>query len=437
MFAESNDVAGGAPGPSVEAGPATEEGLMSEGRQSGPGFALYVHVPFCASRCSYCDFTSEVRTSERVRLYLDALAREAERAPHRGSSPATAYVGGGTPTSPGDEEIAELFGILKGSFDLSRVSEWTVEANPGTVDERRLALLRKLGADRLSLGTQSFREDFLRLLGRRHGVTESEDAVHAARAAGFDNVSLDLIFAIPGQTLEDVKTDVARAVDLGPEHISLYSLTYEPGTKLHRMRSEGAIAPPDEELEREMYLEIIDDLLAAGYEQYEISNFARPGFESRHNLVYWEGALNVPLDPHGARGADAAGADSPWPVEYVGLGPSAASFIGGERRRNLRDLGEYASRLARGEDPVGERERLEPERAARETLMLALRTRRGVDPAAFERRTGFSLEALLGEAGRRLFRGGWLEHAGADDGGTIRLSRRALPVADAVLTEII
>ncbi len=402
---------------------------MSEGCAGSSGFALYVHVPFCASRCNYCDFTSEVHSQKRVRLYLDALAREAERCPHRGSPPATAYVGGGTPTSPGTEEIKELFGILRSSFDLSRVCEWTVEANPGTVDERRLVRLRELGADRLSLGTQSFREDFLRLLGRHHGVEESEQAVRAARSAGFANVSLDLIFAMPGQSLDDVKFDVARAVDLGPDHISLYSLTYEPGTKLHRMRAAGAIAPADEELEREMYLEIIDDLLAAGYEQYEISNFARPGYESRHNLVYWEGALVAQLD----RGdADLAKA-----MDYVGLGPSAASFVGGERRRNLRDLGEYASRLARGEDPVDERERLAPERAAREALMLALRTRRGVAPATFELRTGFSLDSLLGDVGERLFDGGWLERTGEGAEERVRLTRRALPVADAVLAEII
>jgi oxygen-independent coproporphyrinogen-3 oxidase len=404
---------------------------IDAGRSDGAdaGFALYVHVPFCASRCNYCDFTSEVHSRSRVRLYLDALAREAERAPHVGSPPTTAYVGGGTPTSPGDKEITELFGILKNSFDLSRVKEWTVEANPGTVDEKRLALLRELGADRLSLGTQSFREDFLRLLGRRHSVEESERAVRAARATGFGNVSLDLIFAMPKQTLEDVKSDVARAIDLGPDHVSLYGLTYEPGTKLHRMRAAGDVAPPDEELEREMYLEIIDDLFAAGYEQYEISNFAKPGFESRHNLVYWQGGLVAMEEKGGERSSRV--------VEYVGLGPSAASLIGGERRRNLRDLGLYASCLARGEDPVEERERLEPERSARETLMLALRTRRGVDPIAFERHTGFALDALMGEAGDRLFDGGWLERTGAKGDERIRLSRRALPVADAVLAEII
>jgi oxygen-independent coproporphyrinogen-3 oxidase len=410
---------------------------MSDGCTGVAGFALYVHVPFCASRCNYCDFTSEVHSRERVRVYLDALAREAERAPHRGTSPATAYVGGGTPTSPGNEEIEELFAILKKSFDLSRVSEWTVEANPGTVDERRLAHLRELGADRLSLGTQSFREDFLRLLGRRHGVEESGAAVHAARAAGFANVSLDLIFAMPGQTLDDVKFDVRRAVDLGPDHVSLYSLTYEPGTKLHRMRAAGAVAPADEELEREMYLEIIDDLLAAGYEQYEISNFARPGFESRHNLVYWEGALAVPPDDPRDHALAGARPRASVATDYVGLGPSAASFIDGERRRNLRDLGEYASRLARGEDPVDERERLAPERAAREALMLALRTRRGVDTKAFELCTGFSLDSLLADVAERLFDGGWLERTSVGDDQRVRLTRRALPVADAVLAEII
>ena len=418
---------------------------MTANGTQGPACALYVHVPFCVTRCSYCDFASEVRTRERVRLYLESLAREAKRAPYGRASPATAYVGGGTPTSLSDAELAEVFSILKGSFDLSRVGEWTVEANPGTVDERRLARLKGLGANRLSLGMQSFREDALRLLGRSHGARDSEEAFRAARAAGFENVSLDLIFAVPGQTLEDVKADVARAVDLGPEHVSVYGLTYEPGTRLGRMRAEGEVAPAGEELEREMYLEIIDDLERAGYAQYEISNFARPGFESRHNLVYWEGPLIVPPGEGSPRADALAEAReeardeaprAPRAGEYVGLGPSAASFVRGERRRNFRDLGVYASRLARGEDPVEERERLEPERAAREALVLGLRMRKGIAPRAFERRTGFALEALLGEAGGRLFEGGWLERTGGES-ACVRLSREALPVADAVLAEIV
>ncbi|MHC4198783.1 MAG: radical SAM family heme chaperone HemW, partial [Planctomycetota bacterium] len=368
-----------------------------------------VHVPFCVSRCAYCDFASEVVSPERVRLYLDALAREVDRSPFKGAAPETVYVGGGTPTSMADGELAELVAILARGFDLSRAIEFTVEANPGTVDEKRMALLRGFGANRVSLGVQSFEDERLRLLGRAHSSREAEEAFAAARAAGFDNVSLDLIFAVPGQELDDVASDVARAVGLGPEHVSLYGLTYEAGTRMRRMLDAGEVTSVDEESERAMYLSLIDSLERSGYPQYEISNFARPGLESRHNLACWLGE------------------------EYIGLGPSAASYTGGERRKNVRGLTEYARRLARGVEPVEERERLPPERASRERACLALRTRRGIDPTDFERRTGFDLDALLGEAGTRLFAGGWLEMLE----GRVRLSREALPVADAVLSEIV
>jgi len=383
----------------------------SRDEAAGPGgsIGLYVHVPFCVSRCTYCDFDSEVVSPERVRLYLDALAQEVDRSPFKGAAPETVYVGGGTPTSLAEGELAGLFAILARGFDLSRAEEFTVEANPGTVHEDRLELLRKVGANRISLGVQSFEDKRLRLLGRAHGSREAGEAFTAARAAGFANVSLDLIFAVPGQKLGDVASDVARAVGLGPEHVSLYGLTYEAGTSMKRMLDAGEVTRINEESERAMYLTVIDRLERSGYAQYEISNFARPGFESRHNLACWRGD------------------------EYLGLGPSAASFTGGERRKNVRGLTEYARRIAGGAGPVEERERLTPERAARERACLALRTRRGIDPAEFERRTGFDLKALLGEAGTRLFAGGWLETRE----GRVRLSREALPVADVVLAEIV
>jgi oxygen-independent coproporphyrinogen-3 oxidase len=374
--------------------------------------ALYAHVPFCVRRCAYCDFASEERRpgdAGRARLYLDSVAREAATSAARHAAVSTAYVGGGTPTALSDGEFAELFGLLCGGFDLSRVGEWTVEANPGTVDEARLGALRALGADRLSLGIQSFDERTLAVLGRIHTPAQAEEAFGAARKAGFENVSVDVIFAVPGQALEGVLGDVSRAAGLGPEHVSLYGLTYEQGTPMTRMREAGEVEPVPEELEREMYLASVEALEGAGYVHYEISNFALPGRESRHNLAYWEGS------------------------DYVGLGPSAASFVAGERTRNAADLDAYAARLARGEDPADERERLPPERAARELLMLGLRTLAGVDRDRFESRTGFRLEDALGAEGRRLVEGGWLEL----EGGALRLSRRALPVADTVLAEIV
>jgi len=386
-----------------------DRGSRDETARADGSIGLYVHVPFCVSRCAYCDFASEVVSPQRVRLYLGALAREVDRSPFKGAAPETVYVGGGTPTSLAEGELAALFTILARGFDLSHAEEFTVEANPGTVDEDRLELLREVGANRISLGVQSFEDERLRLLGRAHDSREAEAAFTAARAAGFGNISLDLIFAVPRQTLDDVASDVARAVRLGPEHVSLYGLTYEAGTRMKRMLDAGEVVSIDEESERAMYLAVIDCLERSGYPQYEISNFARPGFESRHNLACWQGD------------------------EYLGLGPSAASFTGGERRKNVRGLTEYARRLAGGVEPVEERERLPPERAARERACLALRTRPGIDREEFEKRTGFDLEALLGEPGTRLFAGGWLEVCD----GKVRLSREALPVADAVLAEIV
>lgn len=386
----------------------------------GQGWGLYVHVPFCVRKCEYCDFASEKVTRERVRIYLDALALDAGRSDER-PAPTTVYVGGGTPTSLSDAELAELFDVVGRRFDLSAAGdfraggEFTVEANPGTVDTAGLAVLRGFGVNRLSLGVQSFRDEHLGLLGRLHTAREAEAAYAAAREAGFENVSVDLMFALPGQTLDDVRSDVARVADMRPEHVSAYGLTYEPGTSLYLAREEGAVKPVAEELERAMYLAVIDDLERAGCVQYEISNFARPGFESRHNTGYWLGR------------------------EYVGVGPSAASFVpggprrGGERRTNVRDLCEYASRLVRGDDPSAFRERLPPEKAAREAAVLGLRLRSGIDPAEFEERTGFALGALLGEAGSRLLSGRWLEQRD----GRVRLTRKGLPVADSILAEIV
>ena len=392
---------------------------MNEREPEVPTVSLYVHVPFCLKKCSYCDFASEAletgarRDDLRVARCLEALAEEASRSERRGACLATAYLGGGTPTALTDAELDRLFRIVGANFDISRVSELTVEANPGTVDERRLSHLRELGATRLSLGIQTFDDDRLRLLGRAHDSAEAARAFEAARAAEFDDVSIDLMFALPGEELEDVRRDVAHAVELGPEHVSLYGLTYEPGTRLTKLRDERAVVPVGEELERDMYIAILDDLEAAGYRQYEISNFAREGFECVHNQVYWSGG------------------------EYVGLGPSAASYLAGERRRNVSTLDEYLERVLQGESPVVEAERLEPEPAAREALMLALRTRRGADAREFERRTGFTLDGLLGEARRRLVGEGWIEFVGEGEGGRLRLTRKALPVADEILSEII
>lgn len=379
-------------------------------KPSGP--ALYVHVPFCTGRCLYCDFSSEVLRPLRVEMYLEALRTEIQLLRERHVLPrkfATVYIGGGTPSSLSPEALKTLFQLVCQAGELSSVEEWTVEANPETADGEKLALLRELGADRLSLGVQSFEDRFLRVLGRRHSGCQAEEAFRAARRAGFSNISLDLIFAIPGQSLEDFLQDVRDAVALGPEHVSAYGLSWEEGTPFYELLGRGELEPVPESLQRQMYLAVIEALEAAGFGQYEISNFARPGRHSRHNILYWLGG------------------------EYVGLGPSAASYLLGERLKNAITLDEYAAALRAGRLPVAERERLDPERASREALVLALRTRCGVQQEEFRARTGFSIEELLGPRGRYLLEEGWLELVE----GSLRLTLKALPVADSILAELV
>lgn len=372
--------------------------------------SLYVHIPFCLRKCPYCGFASEAKRPGRVGLFLEASAREARLARGDLAGPLqTVYIGGGTPSVLDLEEMRRLFELLENNFDLSAVSECTVEANPGAAGPDWLRTVRELGANRLSLGVQSFRDEHLRTLGRIHTSGQGLESFEQAREAGFENVSMDLIFAVPGQTTADVLGDIEMAASLRPEHVSVYSLTYEPGTPFAERRDSGEIIPVEEEIEREMYLAAIDGLERAGYRHYEISNFALPRHECRHNLVYWKGG------------------------EYLGLGPSGASFIRGERRANARGLEEYAALLSKGKSAAVERERLTPEKAAREALMLLLRTREGAEAGAFKKRTGFDLAELIGEAGEKLIGLGMLEWGG----GNLRLTRNALPVADAVMAEMI
>jgi oxygen-independent coproporphyrinogen-3 oxidase len=371
--------------------------------------SLYVHVPFCVRRCAYCDFASEVVSPGRVGVYLEALGLEARTSGHTGARLHTVYVGGGTPTCLARADLRRVFEVVASSFDASSTVEWTVEANPGTVSVESLRELRELGAGRLSMGVQSFDDALLAQIGRVHTARGVVEAFGAARAAGFDNVSVDLIYALPGQTLAGVREDARRAVALGCEHVSVYGLTYEPLTRLTRSRDAGEFEPAGEELERRMYLGLVEDLERAGYRQYEIASFALSGREAVHNTVYWTGGA------------------------YLGLGPAAASFVNGVRWTNCRDLSEYARMLADGARPVAETEALPVERAAREALVLGLRLRRGIDPAEFARRTGVTIERLLDGAGCDLLAGGWLEwHE-----GRLRLATAALPVADEVLLRVV
>lgn len=366
--------------------------------------AAYVHIPFCAHKCGYCDFASVAGADALADRYLDALEREMALRVATPGPMQTIFIGGGTPTRLALPQLGRLLALVRHWFPLSPGGEWTVEANPGTLDPPKVELLAAQGVNRISLGAQSFRPESLRVLERNHAPNEVFRAVELVRPH-FPSWSLDLIFGVPGSSLTDWKHDLETALALDPPHVSCYGLVFEKGTALWKQREAGDVTPLDEEVERAMYEHTLDRLDAAGLAPYEISNFARAGHECRHNLVYWAN--------------DA----------YHGVGLGAARYLGGTRASNTRDLLAYITRLERGGNPTGPTETLNPEARARESAVLMLRRlRTGLDRADFHARTGFRVDALAGEVLSHGIRSGLL----ADDGQTIRLTREGVFLADSV-----
>jgi oxygen-independent coproporphyrinogen-3 oxidase len=344
--------------------------------------------------------------------YAGALVRELGLWAQRlGPTPelASIYVGGGTPTLWPADLWEELEAALRRHFAFSPDLEFTVEGNPGTVDYGLLSALRKLGANRLSLGVQSFDPRFLALAGRPYGPEDIWAAVAAARSAGFANLSLDLIFGFPGQTLANWEKDLEAALALAPTHLSCYELELHPDTPWGRAEAEGRLARPEEEERAAMYEYAVERLAWAGFEQYEISNFARPGYACRHNLAYW---LRRP---------------------YLGVGVAAASFIGERRWINVKTLDEYLARLSLGRLPVADVEELTPEAAMAETMFLGLRLTRGVDGATFRRRFGREITEVYGRQIAALAERGLLE----ERAGTYRLTEKGRLLGNLVFREFI
>jgi len=371
--------------------------------------AAYVHVPFCAHKCGYCDFASLAGVDHLADRYLDALEREIEVSLGEPQEVDTIFVGGGTPTRLDVAQLARLCAAIQKWLILSPGGEWTVEANPGTLDVEKAVVLAEAGVDRISLGAQSFQPDLLRMLERHHGRTEVEQAVDIV-SPRFARWSLDLIFGVPGSTIEDWCNDLETALALGPSHLSCYGLVFEKGTALWSQQRMGLVSAVDEEVERRMYETTIDRLESAGLAMYEISNFARPGHESRHNLVYWAN--------------DA----------YFGFGVGAARYVRGVRSVNTRDLPAYLRRIESDESATGPSEELSPEQRARETAVLMLRRiKTGIHRADFGRRTGFELDEIAGAVIQRFRARGLLE----DDGCRVRFSREGVFVADRVLCELL
>ena len=339
--------------------------MMRRGEK--PALGLYIHIPFCKAKCAYCDFYSLAHSEEKMDAYTAALLRHLEEVAPRaaGMQVDTVYFGGGTPSYLGTARLIRILQTVQRRYDVTRDAEITLEANPDSAgDWRALRKLRRAGFNRLSLGVQSTDDELLRRIGRVHTCEQVQQAVTAARKAKLTNLSLDLIYGLPGQTMEDWQRTLADAVALGPEHLSCYGLKLEEGTPLWQQRQ--ALTLPDDDAQADMYLYTVAALSEAGYGQYEISNFARAGRESRHNLKYWR------------------------MQEYAGFGPGAHSDFGGVRYGYVRDLDAYiAGRLVLAEAETDGT-------LARdfEYVMLSLRTAEGIDRRTFENRYRQRFEAM-------------------------------------------
>ncbi len=369
--------------------------------------AAYLHVPFCAHHCGYCDFAIAVGQDHLMELYLDAL--DAEMAMLGEPQPVrTLFIGGGTPTHLSAAQLGRLLQSIRRWLPLRSGGEWSIEANPDTLDDEKVAVLADHGVTRVSLGAQSFHPHLLEVLDRRHVPAQVPRAVERVRRR-IASVSLDLIFGVPGQTEAEWRADLAAALALAPDHVSTYGLTYEKGTPLWKRRESGQVRPLDEDAELMLYSTAIDVLEAAGFEHYEISSFARPGRRCRHNEIYWAN--------------DA----------YFGFGMGAARYVRGRRELNTRDLNAYLRRVLSGEAATFQSEELGPEERARETMAVQLRRAEGIDRAAFRIQTGFDLETTASPALASLIEQGLLE----DDGAGVRLTRRGKYVADAVIERLL
>lgn len=364
--------------------------------------AAYVHVPFCAHRCGYCNFTLIAGRDDLIEQYLLALRQELSQLGER-RSVETLFIGGGTPTHLPPAALERLLSIVDERFALAPGGEFSIEANPFGLDAERVAVLAEHGVTRLSLGAQSFHKEKLRLLERDHGPADTVRSVELAREARL-TVSLDLIFGAPGEMLASWQSDLEAALGLAPDHVSTYGLTFERGTTFWNRLLHGRLERLDEELERKMYAAAIDTLGDAEFEHYEVSNFAKPGHRCRHNEVYWA--------------AD----------EYYAAGPGAARYLGGRRETNHRSTTAWLKRVLSGQSPVAESETLSPEDRAREALVLGLRRLEGVDRTAFAGRTGFEIDALIGRELPPLVEHGLL----SDSGDRLRLTREGLFVSDAI-----
>jgi oxygen-independent coproporphyrinogen III oxidase len=375
--------------------------------------ALYVHIPFCFHKCHYCDFYSITRqTPERMRRFVELVLRELDQwreAAAQTIRPRTIFFGGGTPSLLPLDEMSRLIAGMRERLDLSQLDEFTIEVNPATTSLDYLQMLHAAGVDRISMGAQSFDRAELKMLERHHDPHDVERSVALARDASFERINVDLIYAIPGQTLDSWRRSLDRALALNLPHYSAYNLTYEPNTPMAVKQRLGRIATIEEEIELEMLNLAREKMSAAGRPPYEISNYASSGEACRHNLAYWTGE------------------------SYLGIGPSAASHVDGVRFKNRPHLGEWERAVDAGGLPATDIERLSSQQREGEFVMLGLRLAGGVDATSFETRFGRSIRESFGKTIDELTRLGVVE-CGPD---SLQLTPAGLPVADAVAAEFL
>ena len=370
---------------------------------------IYIHIPFCRSKCDYCDFYSLAGREERMDAYQKALlAHIRETAPLAQAYPVdTVYFGGGTPSYYGDKRLRELLAAIQKQFNLEKEAEITLEANPDSVDMRMLRRLRRAGFNRLSMGMQSACPEELAAIHRPHTAEQVDQAVAAARKAKLKNLSLDLIYGLPGQTMESWKATVEHALSLEPEHLSCYGLKVEEGTPLAKRVEAGELLP-DDDTQADLYLWTVERLEQAGFPQYEISNFAKPGFESRHNLRYW---LTQP---------------------YIGFGPGAHSDFGGRRYSFVRDLEEYIGGVLKGGNIIDSEDLIPQRERSGEYLMLRLRTLRGIEEWEY-RRTYFMDFAPLEQRLEEFAKQGW---AGKTEEGRWHLTPQGFLLSNQLIGDL-
>ena len=368
--------------------------------------SAYVHIPFCTQICYYCDFSKVFIKNQPVDSYLEHLLEEFRS--YDIQKLRTLYIGGGTPTALSAPQLEVLLKGLTENLDLSVLEELTIEANPGDLDADKIAVLKNSAVNRVSLGVQTFDNKMLKKIGRSHLEKDIYENIDRLKLAGFDNISIDLIYALPGQTMEQVKENVAKAIGLDIPHMSLYSLILENHTVFMNRMRRGKLPLPKEELEAEMFEYIIAELERSGFEHYEISNFSKPGFESRHNLMYWDNA------------------------EYYGIGAGASGYVNGVRYKNHGPIRHYLNAVEEGNARITE-EHLSQKEQMEEEMFLGLRKKSGVSMVRFEEKFGRSFDGLYGEIVRDLVQQGLMQI----EGDRVRMTKRGLFLGDTVAERFI